>query len=78
MNIGGKGKMKLKQEKRYVQNRIKGIEGAISVHQSAIEFDDLCEDALNWRKGVIEELMVDLEAFRCYLNFLSGVKEYDY
>ena len=63
--------LKLKQEKRYVQKRIEGIEGAISVHQSAIDFDNPCEEGLKYRQGAIEDLLVDLEAFRHYLNYLN-------
>ena len=65
--------MNLKQEKRYLQKRIEGIEGAISVHQSAIDFDEPCEENLKHRQGAIEELMVDLEAYRYYLNYLNSV-----
>ena len=63
--------MKLKQVKRYVQNRIEGIEGAISVHQSVIDFDNPCEEELKYRQGAIEELMVDLDVYRYYLTCLN-------
>ena len=63
--------MKLKQVKRYVQNKIEDIEGAISVHQSAIDFDNPCEEELKHRQGAIEELMVDLDAYRHYLICLN-------
>lgn len=63
--------MKLKQVKRYVQKKINDIEGAISVHQSAIDFDNPCEEELKHRQGAIEELMVDLDAYRHYLTCLN-------
>jgi Ni,Fe-hydrogenase III large subunit len=64
--------MNLKQEKRYVKKRIEGIEGAISVHQSAIAFGRLCEVEIKCRQEFIQELMVDLEAYRYYLNYLNS------
>ena len=64
--------MKLKQEKRYLQKRIEGIESAIAVHQSSIDFDEPCEENLKHRQGAIEDLSVELEAFRYYLNFLNN------
>ena len=64
--------MILTQEKRYLKKRIEGIEGAISVHQSVIDFDNPCDEELKYRQGAIEELMVDLEAYRYYLNYLNS------
>lgn len=63
--------MNLKQEKRYLQKRIEGIEGAISVHQDAIDFRNPCDVEIKCRQEYIKELMVDLEAYRSYLNFLT-------
>lgn len=63
--------MNLKQEKRYLKKRIEGIEGAISVHQDAIDFHNPCDVEIKCRQECIEELMVDLEAYRSYLNFLT-------
>lgn len=63
--------MNLKQEKRYLQKNIDDIEGAISVHQSVIDFDNPCNEELKYRQSAIEELMVDLEAYRYYLNYLN-------
>lgn len=64
--------MNFRQEKRYLQKNIDDIEGAISVHQSVIDFDNPCDEELKYRQGAIEELMVDLEAYRYYLNYLKG------
>ena len=64
--------MKQKQEKRYLQKRIEGIEGAISVHQSAIDCDETCEEDIKYRQEAIEELSIELEAFRHYLNLLNN------
>ena len=64
--------MKQKQEKRYLQKRIEGIEGAISVHQSAIDYDETCEEDIKYRQEAIEELSIELEAFRHYLNSLNN------
>ena len=63
--------MNFRQEKRYLQKNIDDIEGAISVHQSVIDFDNPCDEELKYRQGAIEELMVDLEAYRYYLNYLN-------
>ena len=65
--------MNLKQEKRYLKKRIEGIEGAISVHQDAIDFHNPCDVEIKCRQECIEELMVDLEAYRYYLNYLNSV-----
>ena len=35
--------------------------------------DEPCEENLKHRQGAIEELMVDLEAYRYYLNYLNSV-----
>ena len=67
--------MNFRQEKRYVKKRIEGIEGAISVHQSVIDFDNPCEEELKHRQGAIKELMVDLEAYRYYLNYLNSQED---
>lgn len=64
--------MNFRQEKRYLQKNIDDIEGAISVHQSVIDFDNPCDEELKYRQGAIEELMVDLEAYRYYLNYLNS------
>ena len=72
--------MNLKQEKHYLKRNIDSIEGAISVHQSVIDFDNPCNEELKYRQGAIEELMVDLEAYRYYLNYLNSrgeVNEFD-
>lgn len=64
--------MNLKQEKHYLKRNIDSIEGAISVHQSVIDFDNPCNEELKYRQSAIEELMVDLEAYRYYLNYLNS------
>lgn len=72
--------MNFRQEKRYLKKNIDSIEGAISVHQSVIDFDNPCDEELKYRQGAIEELMVDLEVYRYYLNYLNSrgeVNEFD-
>ena len=64
--------MRLKQEKHYIQNQINGINGAISVHQSVIDNDDIDDEEVEWRKEAIEYLMIDLEAYRHYLICLNS------
>ena len=64
--------MNLKQEKYYLKKNIDIIERAISVHQSAIDSGNLCDEELQYRQDDIEELMVDLEAYRYYLNYLNS------
>ena len=64
--------MNFRQEKQRLQKHINDIEGAISVHQSVIDFDNPCDEELKYRQGAIEELMVDLEAYRYYLNYLNS------
>lgn len=63
--------MNLKQQKRYVKKQVFDIESAIAVHSSCLDFDDLCEEERNHRLGAIEELTVDLEAYRFYLLHLN-------
>ena len=64
--------MKLKQEKSLVQKRIKDTEGAISVHQFYIDYKDCDLEEFEHHKAIIEELMVDLEAYRHYLICLNS------
>ena len=70
--MGEGNEMILTQERHYLKKNIDIIERAISVHQSAIDSGNLCDEELQYRQDDIEELMVDLEAYRCYLNYLNS------
>ena len=64
--------MILTKERHYLKKNIDIIERAISVHQSAINFGNLCDEELQYRQDDIEELMVDLKAHRYFLNYLNS------
>lgn len=68
--------MNKRQEIRYIKKRIADIEGAISVHQSDIDWEnDPTSENTKHRLGAISELLIDLEAFRCYLLHIIKTKE---
>lgn len=58
--------MILTQERHYLKKNIDIIERAISVHQSAIDSGNLCDEELQYRQDDIEELIVDLEEYSTY------------
>lgn len=67
--------MNLKQQKRYVKKQIQDIEGAIAVHSSCLDFDNLEEEERKHRLGAISELTIDLEAYRFYLLHLTKLSD---